>query len=143
MANKLDNLKKGKKFGSGQATNLGGRKQSRINEVWKIVLGTEDVEDREIILPKSDKYKIIESLFEMSIKKLEIIADKSDTPAFIVNIIKAILGDIAEKRTFTIDKYYDRFFGKADTKVSLTGGEDEEGNKKPVTIFMLPDNGRC
>lgn len=125
--------KGGLKFGEGQPTNLGGRKQSRINEVWKIVLGTDDLQEREIILPKEDKYKIIESIFEMPVIKLQEIANNEKTPAFILNIITAIIGDIEERKTFTIDKYYDRFFGKA------AGNDKVDVTSNGETISKIPD----
>lgn len=127
--------KGGLKFGEGQDTSLGGRKKSYLNEVWKIVLGTDSTEEeRTIILAKDDKYKLIESIFEMPVSKLQEVANNEKTPAFILNIITAIIGDIEERKTFTIDKYFDRFFGKASQPI--TGGSNEEGENLPIEITL-------
>lgn len=110
-------------FGSGQPTNLGGRKKNRLNEIWKIVVGSEDESERVIIMSKEEKYKLIESLFELPLSKLQGIVENDNSPAFVVNIAMSIVGDIEERRTLTIDKYFDRFFGKAESKVDMTINE--------------------
>ena len=126
---KAEHLKdKRVKFGSGQPTNLGGRKKDRLNEIWKIVIGSDNEEDRVIIMSKEEKYKLIESLFELPLSKLQGIVENDSTPAFVVNIAMSIVGDIEERRTLTIDKYFDRFFGKAESKIDMT--VNEIGNDK-------------
>lgn len=139
---KGDNLKGkgGLKFGEGQRTDLGGRKKNRLNEVWKILLGEHEEEERELILSKEEKYRLIEQLFDLNSNQLQGIINNDSTPVFVVNIALAIMTDMQEGRTVTIDKYWDRFYGKAasNDKVDITSnGETIKETKTGLSIDDL------
>lgn len=115
---KGENLKGkgGVKFGSGQPTNRGGRKPNLLNSLEKKIGHDFNVE-----LSKDDKFRILESMCEMSIKQLKNIATDDNSPAFMVNIATAIHADIKKGRIYTLNGLFDRFFGKAIKKSEITG----------------------
>lgn len=111
--NSLKNLERGKKFGEGQNMAGNGRKRNYFNEVWSMIVKTDD-EEKEVQLSKSDKYRLIERFLELPLGDLKSIARNQSLPVFLVNIASAIAKDIEEGRTVTIDKYFDRFYGRAE-----------------------------
>lgn len=131
--------KGGVKFGQGQDPTKGGKKKDRINEIWQIVTGSPNDEERVILLSKSEKYKLIEVIFELPLSKLQDIISNENTPAFVVNIAMAIVGDIEERKTFTIDKYFDRFFGKAGEKLDITT-KGEAINEMPEWLKKMKND---
>jgi hypothetical protein len=119
---------KGVKFGQGQDPTKGGRKKEHINQVWKLIIGTDNEEEREITLSKDEKYKLLERLFDLNLQQLQDIVGNANTPVFVVSIITAIFQDMDEGRTITMDKYWDRFYGRADSKMDITSkGEKIDG----------------
>lgn len=78
-----------------------------------MIVKTDD-EEKEVQLSKSDKYRLIERFLELPLGDLKSIARNQSLPVFLVNIASAIAKDIEEGRTVTIDKYFDRFYGRAE-----------------------------
>lgn len=133
----LDNLKNGVKFGEGQAINLAGRPKSYINQVWELMGITKD-EDKVVLLSKEDKYKFIQGLFEMPLDQLQELANNTKLPVFVVTIVRALICDIADGKTFTIQQFFDRFYGRAGQSLELTG----EPTKPLVTIVKVHEDVR-
>lgn len=108
----------GVKFGSGQPTNRGGRKRNVIKHL-EAVIGKEF----SIEISKDDKFKILESMCEMSISDLGKLATDKKAPIFMVNIATAMKKDIKDGRVHTLNSLFDRFFGKArqTTETNITG----------------------
>jgi hypothetical protein len=136
----------------------GGRKQSILNAVWTILVDSDNEEDRHLSMSKEDKYKFIEMLMEMPFNKLKDLAEsctydvdanpkvvddillkkiskiQTTMPIYMLNIITAIFQDVQEGKTTTIDKYFDRFYGKA--AQVITGGTAADGTDKPIEITL-------
>jgi hypothetical protein len=112
--------KVGKRFGEGQDPTLGGRKKSYVNQVWELMGITKD-EDKIILMSKEDKYKFIQNLFDMPLEELEKLANNTKLPVFVVTVIRALIADIADGKTFTMQQFFDRFYGKAHQSMELSG----------------------
>lgn len=110
------------KFGSGQPTNRGGRKRNVIKHL-EAAIGKEF----SIEISKDDKFKILESMCEMSISDLANIATDKKAPVFMVNIATALKEDIKKGRIFTLNDLFDRFFGKS-RQVSEVTATIEQSN---------------
>lgn len=119
MAN-IKNLENGKntQFGKGQDPTKGGRRKSVINEIWAIITDNDKYE-KELVMSKEDKYKFIEMLLEMPLKRLQKISENSNLPVFMLAIISAIISDLQEGKTTTVDKYFDRFYGSAKSTADI------------------------
>jgi hypothetical protein len=125
----------GVKFGAGQPNTLGGRKKDRINEVWAI-LGVTNDEDKVIIMSKEEKYKFIQGLFEMTLDQLHETASNPKMPVFMVSIVRALISDIEKGVIWTVNSFFDRFYGKAPQSLELSGD-----NAKPlVTVVKFQDD---
>lgn len=74
-----------------------------------------------VSLSKEDKYHLIESMLELSIKELESIASDPRTPSFMVVLAKSICMDAKRGRMNTLNDVLDRFFGKATQPKEVTG----------------------
>jgi len=127
----------GVKFGEGQPTGLGGRKKDRINEVWAI-LGVTNDEDKVIIMSKEEKFKFIQGLFEMTLDQLHETASNPKMPVFMVSIIRALISDIDKGVNWTVNSFFDRFYGRAGQSLELTG----EPTKPLVTIVKVHEDVR-
>jgi hypothetical protein len=107
MKNNNPTGKGGVKFGQGQNSTQGGRKQSLITRAWQI-----EIDEQTVTFSKEDKYRLIEQLMELPLQKVKDIANNVDSPIFITTIAKALLKDLKQKKTKTIDIFFKRFFGK-------------------------------
>lgn len=113
-----ENIKgKGNRFSSTNQPANPGRKPSLYNRIKKLI-GT----DANVELSKEDYYKLIGCLLERPISDLKKIADDSQTPIWIISIIRAVMKDAQEGRLNAIDALFDRLFGKASQPI--TGKND-------------------
>ena len=77
--------------------------------------------DFNVSLSGNDKYQILESMLEMSLKELSYIEADPDTPAFMVIVARAIREDITRGTSRTMEALFDRFFGRAKQAIEHTG----------------------
>ena len=105
-ATSLQNLQKGM-WKKGESGNPEGRPRRMIHHLCEKI-GV----DFNVCLTKDDKYQIIESMIEMSLTELKLIATDQNAPSFMVLIASAIKSDIANGNLYTLNSLFDRFFGK-------------------------------
>jgi len=116
-AAKMKGNKRGKKFSAANQPAVRGRKPSRMSEFIKSF----NLEDPDRAISKEDAYKLLKHILFCNKSQLEAMARNSDLPVAIVCQIKAIVTDIANGRTETVDKLFDRLYGKSMQPVELSG----------------------
>lgn len=84
---------------------------------------------------RKDKLQILESMLEMSLMELRVIATDPNCPVFMVTVAKAIKTDIGLGRTNTLNMLMDRFFGKTVTSIQHSGSID--GETKEIRVLRL------
>lgn len=114
------------RFKPGQSGNPAGRPKKTITRLEEVIGQTFSVQ-----LSKSDKMQIIESMLEMSLKQLEVIAKDKETPVFMVMIANAIVGDIQRKNMATANDILNRIYGKPGTRIDEEASQEE----KPKSIL--------
>ena len=73
--------------------------------------------DFNVSLSGNDKYQILESMLEMSLKELSRIEADPDAPAFMAVVARAIREDVTRGTTRTMEALFDRFFGRAKQEI--------------------------
>ena len=111
----------------GQSGNPNGRPRRALRQLEEKI-GIEF----SVTLSKEDKFQIIESLLELSVKDLTAIEKDKNAPAFVVTIAGALCDDIAKKRIYTAESIFDRMFGKPKQSTELS---NPDGTLKQTIIF--------
>lgn len=114
------------KFKKGQSGNLNGRPKSVLKKLENLV-----GQEFKVYLSKADKLRIIESMLEMSINQLGIIAQDKESPAFMVVLANSIRGDIERKKMSTVDELFSRFWGRPGKE------EMQEADHKEDALMQL------
>jgi len=73
--------------------------------------------DFNVSLSGNDKYQILESMLEMSLKELSRIEADPDAPAFMAIVARAIREDVTRGTARTMEALFDRFFGRAKQEI--------------------------
>ena len=132
---KLENLKKGKRFSSEyQPSNY--RKQRLFTKI-ACMLGDEKFS---VTFSKKDFYDIYQTLASMTRKELVELREDENTPVFMISLINAIDKDCAEGNNKTIEMMFDRLFGKPSQTTDITTGGKEIKNP-PNIIFCKKEDG--
>ena len=130
---KLENLKKGKRFSSEyQPSNY--RKQRLFTKI-ACMLGDEKFS---VTFSKKDFYDIYQTLASMTRKELIELREDENTPVFMISLINAIDKDCAEGNNKTIEMMFDRLFGKPSQTTDITTG-GERINPIPKIVFVDDD----
>lgn len=116
MAAKKGN-KTGRQFSKTHQPAKQGRKPTRMSEFIKAF----KMDDESRAISKEDAVKLLTHLLSCSKPQLEIMARNPDLPVAIVCQIKAIITDMANGVTSTVDRIFDRVWGKATTPIEMTG----------------------
>lgn len=103
----------GKRFSKDRQPVKNGRKPTRMAEFIK-AFGM-DNDNRKI--SKEDAYKLLTHLLSCSKTELQAMGNNPDLPVSIICQIKAIVTDIENGRTDTVDKLFDRLYAKEQTTV--------------------------
>ena len=111
--------KNGKRFSATRQPKNPGRKPSRMNEFIKAF----NLEDESRQISREDATKLLVHLLGCNKAQLELMARNQDLPVSIVCQILAIVDDIANKKTDTVDKIADRLYGKSMQPLELTGAQ--------------------
>lgn len=82
-----------------------------------------NMDDSTRAISREDAYKLMSHLLSCSKTQLEAMARNPDLPISIVCQIKAIVTDMANGKTDTVDKLFDRLYGKSMQPMEITGGE--------------------
>lgn len=96
-----------------------GRKPSRINQFIKAF----SLDDPDRRISKEDAYKLMAHILSCSKAELETMARNPDLPISIVSQIKAIITELSLGKTDTVDKIFDRLYGKSTQPMELTGSQ--------------------
>lgn len=113
-------FEKGNKIGNRFTSSNQPKKRGRKPSVYKqvaAILG----EKFKIELSKEDFFKIQQWLLEMPMMKLKDIIKDPETPSFIAVHIAAIMSDAKNGKTDSVERIYDRLFGRASQPIDLEG----------------------
>ena len=94
-----------------------GRKPSLINEFVKEF----NMEDESRQISREDANKLLWHMMCCNKTDFEAMSRNTDLPISILSQIFAIAEDLKNKRTNTVDKIWDRLYGKSPLKVELSG----------------------
>lgn len=113
-------FKKGNKYGKVFTSTNQPKKTGRKPSVYKqvaAILG----EKFKIELSKEDFFKIQQWLLEMPMMKLKDIIKDPETPSFIAVHISAIMSDAKNGKTDSVERIYDRLYGRASQPIDIDG----------------------
>ena len=133
--NSLANLRPdlGKKFSSEyQPTNR--RKKSLFNMLADVI-GEQELE---VSFTKEEFYKCYQYLIELTGEELKKIVNNPMTPIWMVSLSSAIVSDVKCGSSATIEKMFDRLFGKPSQTTDITTG-GERINPVPKIVFVDDD----
>lgn len=105
----------------GESGNPNGRPRKALNMLSKKI-GVEF----NVTLSGQDKYRILESMLEMSINELKSIGTDPRAPAFMAIIARGIVTDFSKGTTSTLDGLMDRFFGKPKMQEEVEEQKEEK-----------------
>ncbi len=127
---KLENLKKGKRFSSEyQPSNY--RKQRLFTKI-ACMLGDEKFS---VTFSKKDFYDIYQTIASLTRKELIELREDENTPVFMISLINAIDRDCAEGNNKTIEMMFDRLFGKPAQTTDITTGGKEISNTPNIVFY--------
>lgn len=111
--------KVGKLFSKTRQPKKNGRKPSRMNEFIKAF----DLDNGEKQISKDDAIRLLTHCLMCNRAELERMTKNTDLPIAVLCQIKAIVTDMNNGTTSTVDKLFDRIFGKAVQKTEITGAD--------------------
>jgi len=111
--------KKGNRFSKTNKPKHPGRKPTRMNEFIKAF----EMDDESRAISKEDAYRLMTHLLSCSKSQLEAMARNPDLPIAILTQIKAIITDLADGNTSTVDRLFDRLYGKSMQPMEITGAK--------------------
>lgn len=74
-------------------------------------------------ISKEDTVRLLRHILNCSKAELELIARNHDLPILILSQIQAIVSEIKNGKTDTVDKLFDRIYGKTPTTMEVTGAQ--------------------
>ncbi len=132
-----DIKKDGVKFGSGQSRDGNGRPKKITTVIRNLYLDEEGVKLTDGQIKDALRGYLSKTNEEIAV----IMADKNVPYAFKMGW--QLMKSQAAKGNSDVFKWlFEMQVGKAVSKNEHSGGTDKDGAPLPVTIFMLPDNGR-
>jgi len=120
---------------------MSGNPDGRPPDMLKQLMKRANVEFN-VELTKKDKYRILESMMEMSVNQLMKLGKDKDCPIFMAGIAKAMYTDFNNGKTPMLDKLFDRFFGRAAQPLTHGVDPDLPAGTTAVKFVVMPDNGR-
>lgn len=108
--------KAGQKFSSERQPKKNGRKPALYKQLAAMVGKQVKLE-----LSREDFIKIQRWVLERTKSELQAIAKDPETPIFMLNLVTAIVGDVQNGKYDTIERTYDRLWGKAIQPTQMTG----------------------
>ena len=118
-AEKMKGNKRGKQFSAANQPAIRGRKPTRMNVFIKAF----NMEDPERAISKEDAYKLLKHILFCNRSQLEAMIRNTDLPIFLLCLIKGISTDIANGQTATVERLFDRLFGRSMQPIELTGAK--------------------
>lgn len=112
-------------FKPGQSGNPKGRPKSRVGGFRVKLLGRAAAKKFYGITPfeLSEWYALIITLNFSELKALE---QNDSTPTLVKNYIRAIVTDMQNGRTYTVDKIVERLYGKTVQRIEHTGADGSD-----------------
>jgi len=111
--------KKGNRFSKSNQPKHPGRKPNRMNDLVKAF----QMDDDTRAISKEDSYRLLTHLLSCSKSQLEAMARNPDLPIAILTQIKAIITDLADGSTSTVDRLFDRLYGRSMQPMEITGAK--------------------
>lgn len=109
--------KSGRKFSKDNQPTKNGRKPSRIKQL----IASFKVDAEHESMSREDAFKIYGYLLSCTKTQIETILRSPDLPFAIVLQIRAMFEDAKNGRADTVDKIFDRIYGKANQPMEITG----------------------
>jgi len=94
-----------------------GRKPSRFEQL----VAAFRLEDTTRQISKADVLRLMAYLLSCTKTEIEVMLRNPELPFAIVGQIRAMITDVQNGKTDTIDKIFDRVYGKATTPMEITG----------------------
>lgn len=116
---------KNTRFKKGQVANPNGRPSVKrvLNILSKALTKTRA---EELSMTKAEVEEWEGKLISLCLEDLKKICKDPEAPTYVVNVAMAIITDIKNGRTITIDKLRDRRYGKVSDKLEITGKDGAE-----------------
>lgn len=138
----LENLKghiwKSGQSGNPKGFNQIGREKNRINDFVKKVIGTSKERVIETVGMSAAEIDAIEQrMLSVSLSEAQIIGKDDNTPLYMKNLALAIIIDMKNGKTDTVDKLRERQYGKAKQQIELTGKNGQPLMKDPIVIEVI------
>jgi hypothetical protein len=119
-AAQLANLEKGR-FKPGQSGNPAGKKKNRVLMLLKNVLSKSKLKKSEAL--SIDEINTIEkTVLALELSDLQLIAKADQTPAYMKTLAMAIVIDMKNGKTTTVDLLRNRQYGTAKQQIDITTG---------------------
>ncbi|EJX03628.1 hypothetical protein EVA_08267 [gut metagenome] len=116
----------------GQSGNPKGRPKDRVPEILSRVFGKAKAKKiYGLSQAEVDKWESI--VLTLTAEQLKDLVKYDNCPAYPKNLALAILTDMKNGKTTTIDKLRERQFGKAVQRVELTGKDGQDLMQKSIT----------
>jgi len=81
------------------------------------------MDDESRTITKDDSYRLMTHLLMASKSQLEAMARNPDLPIAILTQIKAIITDLADGNTSTVDRLFDRLYGRSMQPMEIAGAK--------------------
>ena len=121
----------------GQSGNPKGRPKNRVTNEWLTACFGRKAARAIKALRREEIDTWEQILLVAKAEQLTVIAKWEGTPAYAKNLAMALLYDIKEGRTSTIDKLRERQYGKTTERLEVTGKDGMPLVPQPLTIEII------
>lgn len=121
----------------GQSGNPKGRPKNRVTNEWLVACFGRKTARAIKALRREEIDTWEQLLLVASAEQLTVIAKWAETPAYAKNLAMALLYDIKEGRTSTIDRLRERQYGKTADRLEVTGAGGAPLMPQPLTIEVI------
>mgnify|MGYP004514826957 CR=1 FL=1 len=121
-------------FKPGQSGNPKGRPKSTAPEMLAVLLGSRSRARRFYKLTQTDLAAWDELLLSLDMDKLKLLVQTAEAPIYAKGMAMAIVRDMQNGKTATLDRIRERLWGKAVQRVELTGAGGTPLHGKEITM---------